>query len=74
MQSENAVLIDDSEDEIFNGEKDVRKVTSSKALDSLDDVQCFAEIQGDRQMNVVLNELIRKVETLKLDKMLSICF
>ena len=49
-------------------------MTSSKALDSVDAVKYFAGIQGDKQMNVVLKELIGKVETLKLDKLLSICF
>ena len=58
LQSEDAVLINGSDDEIFDAEKDVRKVTSFKALDCLDAVKCFAEIQVDKQMNVVLNELI----------------
>ena len=38
----------------------------SEALDSLDAVKCFADIHGDMQMNVILNELIGKVEKLKL--------
>ena len=42
------------------------KVTASKALNILNVVKCFAEIHGDKQMNVMLNELIRKVATLKL--------
>ena len=41
-------------------------MTASQALDSLDTVKCYAEIHGDKQMNVMLNELIRKVKTLKL--------
>ena len=44
------------------------KVTASEALDSLDTVKHFAEIHGDKQMNVMLNELIGKVETLKIQK------
>ena len=53
-------------------------LTASEALDSLDHVNCFAEIHGDKQMNVMLNELIGKVETLKLQNVrlstiLSIC-
>ena len=44
----------------------VRKVTASDALDSLDVVKCFAESHGDKQMNVMLNELIGKVEKPKL--------
>ena len=31
-------------------------------------VTCFAKIHGDKQMNVMLNELIGKLETLKLQK------
>ena len=42
------------------------KVTASKALNILNVVKCFAEIHGDKKMNVMLNELIRKVGTLKL--------
>ena len=56
----------DSDDEIADDEQDVRKVTASEALDSLDAVKCFTKIHGDKQMNVMLNELIGKVETLKL--------
>ena len=44
----------------------VRKVTAFEALDSLDPVMCFANVYGDKQMNVMLNELIEKVEILKL--------
>ena len=40
-------------------------MTASEALDSLDAVKCFAEIHGDKQMNVMLNELKGRVETLK---------
>ena len=52
--------------QIADDEQDVRKVTASEALDSLDAVKCFTEIHGDKKMNVMvmLNELIRKVETL----------
>ena len=56
-------------------EQDVRKVTTSEVLDSLDVGMCFAKLHGDKQMNVMLNELIGKVESYKtLDKVLSICF
>ena len=46
--------------------QDVRKVTASEVLDSLDAVKCFPEIHGDKQINVMLNELIRKLGTIKL--------
>ena len=59
-------LINDSDDETADDEQDVRKVKASEALDSLNAVKCFAEIHGDKQMNVMLNEIIGKVETLKL--------
>ena len=29
-------------------------------------MKCFAEIPGDKQMNLMLNELIKKVKRLKL--------
>ena len=44
----------------------MRNVTVSEALDSLETINCFAEIHGDKQMKVMLNELIGKLETLKL--------
>ena len=66
FQSEYTALISDSDDEIANDEKDVREVTASEALDSLDAVKCFAEIYGDKQKDVMLNELIGKVEKPKL--------
>ena len=66
FQSEDAVLINDSDDKIADYKQDVRKTTAFEALDSLDAVNCFSEIHGDKQMNVMLNGLIGKVETLKL--------
>ena len=44
----------------------MNKMSASETLDILDVVKCFAEIHGDKQINVVLNELIRKVEALKV--------
>ena len=41
-------------------------MTASEVLDSLDAVKYFAEIHGDKQVNVMLNELIEEVETIKL--------
>ena len=66
LQSEDIVLINGLDDEIADDEQDVRKVTASEAFDSLDAVKCFAESHGHEQMNVMLNESIGKVETLKL--------
>ena len=66
LQSEDIVLINDSDDKIADYKQDVRKTTAFEALDSLDAVNCFSEIHGDKQMNVMLNGLIGKVETLKL--------
>ena len=43
-------------------------MTASEALNRLGIVKCFAEIHGDKQMNVMLNELIRKVEAKVLSK------
>ena len=67
LQSKDTVLINDSDDEIDDDdEQDVRIVTASEALNSLDAAKCFPETHGDKQMNRMLNELIGKVETLKL--------
>ena len=52
-------------------------MTGSEALDSLDAVKRFAEMYGDTQINVMLNELMGKVKTLKLENVkqsTSICF
>ena len=73
LQSQDTALISYLNDEIANDEQDVRKVTASEALDNLDDVKCFTENHGDKQMNLMLNELIEKVETIKLQNA-SICF
>ena len=43
-----------------------KMLEASKSLDILDAAKCFAGIHGDKQVNVMLNELIEKVETLKL--------
>ena len=59
LQSEDTALINYWDDEIADDdEEDVRKVTASEALDSLVTVNCFDEIHGDQQMNVMLNKLI----------------
>ena len=65
LQSEDTVLINDLEDETADHEQDVRKMTASEALGSLNAVKCFAEIHGDKHMNLMLNELTGKVEILK---------
>ena len=61
LQSEDTTLINALDNEIADDEQDARKMTTS-----LDVVNCFVEIHGDKQMNVMLNELVEKVETLKL--------
>ena len=63
LQSEDTTLINYWDDEIADDDKeDVRKVTASEALDSVVTVNCFAEIHGDKQMNVMLNKLIEPVK------------
>ena len=52
-------------------------MTGCEALDSLDAVKRFAEMYGDTQINVMLNELMGKVKTLKLEnvrQITSTCF
>ena len=66
FQSKDTILINNSDDEIAGDVQGVRKMRTSEALDRLDAVKCFAEIRGDKHMNIMLNELIGKVETLKL--------
>ena len=67
LQSADTVLINDSGDEIADYKQEVRKVTASKALDSLDTVNCFTEIHGEKHTSIMLNESIAKVETIKLE-------
>ena len=73
MQAKDTILVNDSDDKIADDDSNVRKVTTSEVLDS----PTFAEISGDKQMNVMLNELMEKVKTLKLktsDKVLPHVF
>ena len=60
--------------EFADDEQDAKKMMASEALNSLGIVKCFAEIHGDNQMNVMLNELIRQVETKVLSKYYSYIF
>ena len=62
MQSKDIVLINYLDDEIADDEQDARKTTGSETLDSLYAVKCFAKIHGDKQMNVMLNELTEKIK------------
>ena len=55
-------------DEFADDEQDVKKMMASEVLNSMDIVKCFVEIHGDKQMNVMLNESIRKAETKVLSK------
>ena len=63
LQSEDALLINDSDGEITDN---VTNVTASETFDIMDAVKCFAEIYGGKQMNVMLIELIGKMKTFKL--------
>ena len=54
-----------ADNEIADDEHVLRNVTASEVLDNLDAVKCFPEVHGDKQMNVMLNELTGKVEILK---------
>ena len=44
----NTVLINDSDDTIADDEQDVRKMTASESLDSLNTMKYFAEIHGHK--------------------------
>ena len=71
-QSEGTGLISASDKEFADDEQDVKKMGVSEVLDSLDVVKCCAEIHGDKQMNVMLNKLIEKVGTIKLQNYLYV--
>ena len=58
-------LINDSGDEIADDKQDVRKVMASEALESLDAVKCFAEIQVDERNAKWIN---RKSENIQVTK------
>ena len=53
-QTKDTILISDSDDTIADDKQDVRKVMASEVLDSLDAVNCFAVILGDKLMNAML--------------------
>lgn len=53
-QTKDTILISDSDDTIADDKQDVRKVMASEVLDSLDAVNCFAVIHGDKLMNAML--------------------
>ena len=74
LQSEDTVLIKNLDAEFADDEQDAKKMMAPEALNSLGIVKCFAEIHGDNQMNVMLNELIRQVETKVLSKYYSYIF
>ena len=65
LQSKDIVLINDSDDEIADDEQDVRKTTASETLDSVYAVKCFAKIHGDKQISIMLNELILKLQQIR---------
>ena len=56
MQSEDTFSIKESDNEIANDKLDVRKVTESEALVSVNTVKRFTKTHGDKQMNVMLNK------------------
>lgn len=64
--AKDTVLVNDSGNEITDDEQDFGKVAASEALDNLDAVRCLDESRGDKPMKLILKELIRKKETLKL--------
>lgn len=65
MQSEDTVEINSSDDKIADNEQDVRKMTTSKTLDSLDAMRCFAKTHGDKQMDVMLNEVQNSIQRIR---------
>ena len=52
--------------EIVTGEDENRKITAAEALKKLDEVRNFTEVNGSDYLNIILNELIKNVEQMKL--------
>ena len=52
--------------EIVTGEDENRKITAAEALKKLDEVRNFIEVNGSDYLNIILNELIKNVEQMKL--------
>ena len=52
--------------EIVTGEGENRKITAAEALKKLDEVRNFTEVNGSDHLNIILNELIKNVEQMKL--------
>ena len=52
--------------EIVTGEDENRKITAPEALKKLDEVRNFTEVNGSDYLNIILNELIKNVEQMKL--------
>ena len=52
--------------EIVTSEGENRKITAAEALKKLDEVRNFTEVNGSDHLNIILNELIKNVEQMKL--------
>ena len=61
-----ASSVDESGDEAHKPGKGKIPLTVSEALETLDGVKNCIEVHGDKEMNVMLNDLIGRVEKLKL--------
>ena len=56
----------DSDEESFETEVTQKVPSSSKVLLNLDEVVKYVEVNGDKELNILLNEVVTKVERLKL--------
>ena len=52
--------------QIVADEDDNRKITAAEALKNLDKVKNFIEVSGSDHLNRIFNELIEKVEQMKV--------
>ena len=61
-----ASSVNESGDEADESDEVKITFTVSETLESLDGVKNCIEVHGDNEMNMMLNDLIRRVEKLKL--------
>ena len=56
----------EEEQKIFTDEDENWKITTAEALEKLDEVKKFIEVNGSDHLNMIFNESIENVEQMKL--------
>ena len=57
----------EEEPKIITDEDENRKITAAEALQKLDEVKNFIEVNGSDYLNMIFNELTESVEEMKLE-------